>query len=94
MYVIRMWFLHLCGFVLAVCGPPHLPAGALIYLVREPGRMERQQDGLEAVCLRGDLPHHASPLPCLLDRSKVKGNKLRNEHQRLFFFLTDSHESR
>lgn len=87
MYVTRMRFLHLCGFVLAVCGPPHLPAGAVIYLVWEPGGVERQQDGLEAVCLCGDLPHHASPLPCLLDRSKVKGNKLKNEQQRFVFLL-------
>lgn len=58
----------------AVCGPPDLPAGAVVHLVWEPGGMERQQDGLEAARLRGHLPHHASPLPGLLDRTKVKGD--------------------
>lgn len=58
----------------AVCGPPNLPAGAVIYLVWEPGRLERQQDGLEAACILGDLLHNALPLPRLLDRTKVKGH--------------------
>lgn len=57
------------GFVFAVCGPPNLPAGAVIYLVWEPCRMERQPDGLEVVSLCGDLSHHAPPLPRLLDRT-------------------------
>lgn len=60
-----------CDFVFAVCGPPNLPAGAVIHLVWEPCRVERQPYSLEAVCLHGDLPHYAVPLSHLLDRSKV-----------------------
>lgn len=71
------WVFYLVGFgflFFAVCGPPDLPAGAVVHLVRELGGMERQQDSLEAIGLRGDLPQYALPLPGLLDRTKVKGD--------------------
>ena len=71
--------------VCAVCGTPDLPAGAVIYLVWEPGRLERQQDGLQAVCLRGYLSHHAPPLPRLLDRTQVKGHITRKCHRETFY---------
>lgn len=61
-------------FVFSVCCPPDLPAGAVIYLVWEPGGMARQQDVLEAVCICSDLSHYAHPLPRLLDRTKIKGH--------------------
>lgn len=59
------------GVIFVVCGTPNLPAGAVVHLVRESGRVERQPHSLEAICLRGDLPHHATSLSYLLDRTKV-----------------------
>lgn len=86
---------------LSVCGPPNLPAGAVIYLVWKPGRLERQQDGLEAVRFCGHLSHHASPLPLLLDSTKVKGEVSRGLHKfclsHLLFFYAgrkDTKDSR
>lgn len=76
----------LCVCFCVVCGAPNLPAGTFINLVRDPGRLERQQDGLEAVCLCGDLSHHAPPLPHLLDRAKVKGHNA----QKYFLVNCDS----
>lgn len=68
-------FLPPCGFC-AVCGPSNLPAGAVIYLVWTPGGMERQPHGLEAVGLRGDLPHHAFSLHGLLARTQIEGAEI------------------
>lgn len=58
----------------AVRGPSHLSAGPVVHLVWEPGGLERQQDGLEALRLRVDRSDHALPLPRLLDRTKVQGS--------------------
>ena len=68
-------FLPLCGFC-AVRGPSDLPAGAVVYLVWTPGRLERQPHGLEAVGLCGDLPHHAFSLHGLLACTQIEGAEI------------------
>ena len=92
--MIHNFSLPVCVSVfLVVCGAPNLPAGTFINLVWKPGGLERQQDGLEAVRLCGDLSHHAPPLPHLLDCTKVKGHFVKeiSKCRGFLYFMMTSH---